>query len=89
MATNLQKFSDTKLKGTPSAEDMRIGIVIAEWNKEITEVLYQGAYNTLLKYGIKRENILKKYVPGSFELTLGAQFMAEYSDVDAVICLGC
>lgn len=89
MATNLQKFSDIKLKGTPSAEDMRIGIVIAEWNKEITEVLYQGAYDTLLKYGIKGENILKKYVPGSFELTLGAQFIAKYSDVDAVICLGC
>jgi len=89
MATNLQKFSDTKLKGTPSAEDMSIGIVIAEWNKEITEVLLQGAYDTLLKHGVREENILKKYVPGSFELTLGAQFMAEYSDVDAVICLGC
>ena len=89
MATNLQNFSDNKLKAIPSAEDMRIGIVISEWNKEITEFLYQGAYDTLLKYDIKRENILKKYVPGSFELTLGAQFMAEYSDADAVICLGC
>jgi len=89
VATNLHKLSDIKLKGTPSAEDMRIGIVIAEWNKDITEDLYKGAYDTLLKYGIKGENILKKYVPGSFELTLGAQFMAEYSDVDAVICLGC
>ena len=89
VATNLQKFSDTKLKDIPSAEDMRIGIVIAEWNKEITEVLYQGTYDTLLKHGVREENILKKYVPGSFELTLGAQFMAEYSDADAVICLGC
>ena len=41
------------------------------------------------KAGCAEHNILIKYVPGTFELTLGAQFFAEYTDVDAVIALGC
>ena len=68
---------------------MRFGIVAAEWNSEITESLLQAAVDTLEKYGAKRKNIIKKYVPGSFELPLGAQLMAEQGIYNAVICLGC
>ena len=89
MATNLKNLSDYDPKTIPSAENMKFGIVVSEWNTEITESLFNGAYNTLLKHGVKKENIIKKYVPGSFELTLGAQLFAENTDVDAVICLGC
>lgn len=64
-------------------------IVVAEWNEEITEALYQGAYDALLKLGVKKKNIIRKNVPGSFELPLGAQWMAEKKDVAAVITLGC
>lgn len=73
----------------PSARDMSFGIVVSEWNPAITELLLEGAYNTLTASGAIPKNIHVKHVPGSFELTLGAQFFAEYSDVDAVICLGC
>jgi 6,7-dimethyl-8-ribityllumazine synthase len=89
MATNLKNLSDYDIKSVPNAEDMIFGIVTAEWNKEITDSLLNGAYKTLIKHGAKPENILKKYVPGTVELTLGAQFMAEYADLDAIICLGC
>ena len=89
MATNLKNLSDYDIKTVPSAKNMKFGIVVAEWNLEITNALLEGAYNTLIKHGAKEEHILKKYVPGSIELTLGAQFMAEYADLDAVICLGC
>ncbi|MDY6800087.1 MAG: 6,7-dimethyl-8-ribityllumazine synthase [Bacteroidota bacterium] len=89
MATNLKNLSDYDIKTAPSAKNMKFGIVTSEWNSEITNALLNGAYETLLKHGAKEENILKKYVPGSVELTLGAQFMAEYADLDAVICLGC
>ena len=89
MATNLKNLSDYDIKSVPSAKDMLFGIVTAEWNSEITNALLEGAVNTLLKHGAKEENILRKYVPGTIELTLGAQFMAEYADLDAVICLGC
>ena len=89
MATNLKNLSDYDSKTIPDAEDMKFGIVVSEWNTEITESLFNGAYNTLLKNGAKEKNIIKKYVPGSFELTLGAQLLTEHTDVDAVICLGC
>ncbi|MCU4173486.1 6,7-dimethyl-8-ribityllumazine synthase [Carboxylicivirga sp. N1Y90] len=89
MATSLKNLSDYNIEAVPSASEMKFGIVVSEWNTEITEALYQGAYNTLIKHGAKEDNILKKYVPGSFELTAGAKYMAELTDVDAVICLGC
>ena len=89
MATNLKNLSDYDIKSVPSAAGMRFGIVVAEWNTDITNSLLKGAHETLIKNGAKEDDILVKFVPGSIELTLGAQFMAEYADLDAVICLGC
>jgi len=68
---------------------MRFGIVVSEWNHEITLALKEGAYSTLLKNGAEPDNILISFVPGSYELTLGAQLQLETNQVDAVICLGC
>jgi 6,7-dimethyl-8-ribityllumazine synthase len=73
----------------PDASDMRFGIVVSDWNSKITLALLEGAVSTLKLHGTDDENIVIKHVPGSFELTLGAQFLAEYDDLDAVICLGC
>ena len=73
----------------PDATDMRVGIVVSDWNREVTGALLEGSVNTLRKHGATEENIVIKHVPGSFELTLGAQLLAEYDDLDAVICLGC
>lgn len=73
----------------PDASKLRFGIVVSDWNKEITWSLLDGAVKTLKKHGATENNIVVKHVPGSFELTLGAQFLAEYDDLDAVICLGC
>lgn len=67
----------------------RFAIVVAEWNEEITEPLFQGAHEALVKLGVKKKDIIRKNVPGSFELPLAAQWMAEKKDIDAVICLGC
>jgi len=76
-------------ENVPEATDMRFGIVVSDWNKEVTWSLLEGSVTTLMKHGATNENIVIKHVPGSFELTLGAQFLAEYDDLDAVICLGC
>ena len=73
----------------PDSGDMRFGIVVSDWNKDVTWALLDGAVNTLKKHGTTEENIVVKHVPGSFELTLGAQFLAEYDDLDGIICLGC
>lgn len=89
MATQNKNLSEYDAATIPSAADMKIGIVVSEWNTEITEALSNGAIDTLLKHGINPDNIIKRYVPGSFELTAGGKYFAEYTDVDAVICLGC
>ena len=73
----------------PNAGKMRFGIVVSDWNMEITWSLLEGAVKTLKRHGATDKNIVVKHVPGSFELTLGAQFLAEYDDLDAIICLGC
>jgi 6,7-dimethyl-8-ribityllumazine synthase len=73
----------------PDASDMRFGIVVSDWNNEVTWALLKGAVSTLKKHGVSEEDIVIRHVPGSFELTLGAQFLAEYDDLDGIICLGC
>lgn len=89
MASELKNLSTFEGTEIPNAKDMKFGIVWAEWNHSITQKLMQGAYDTLIKHGAKAENIVTKTVPGAFELTLGGQYMAEYGQVDAVICIGC
>src|ERR1700743_1963125 len=89
MATQLKNLSDFSNTEIPSAEGYRFGIVVAEWNAEITNALYQGAYDNLVKYGAKEENIFTYQVPGSFELTSGADLLLKKGGLDAVICLGC
>jgi 6,7-dimethyl-8-ribityllumazine synthase len=87
MAT--KNLSEYDLTTVPSASAMKFGIVVAEWNYEITGALAQGAADTLKRHGAKDENIIVKHVPGTFELTLGAQYLAEFASVDAIIALGC
>jgi 6,7-dimethyl-8-ribityllumazine synthase len=83
---NLSEFEGSNI---PNGSGMRIGIVVAEWNTAITGALRDGAINTLIKNGVSKDNIVLKYVPGSFELTMGAQFLCEDKTIDAVITLGC
>jgi 6,7-dimethyl-8-ribityllumazine synthase len=84
-----KNLSDYNPDSVPDASEMRFGIVVSDWNKEVTWSLLNGAISTLKKHGTTEKNIVVKHVPGSFELTLGAQFLAEYDDLDAIICLGC
>lgn len=82
-------LSDYNPDMVPDAGKMRFGIVVSDWNHQVTHSLLRGAKETLMKHGATENNIIVRHVPGSFELTLGAQFLAEYDDLDAVICLGC
>lgn len=89
MSSSLKNLSDFDKNQLPDAGDLEFGIVVSEWHNDITEALYEGAYNTLVENGADPENIKKIYVPGSFELPLGAQMLLENTNVDAVIILGC
>lgn len=89
MATNLKNLSDHDPEKLPNAEDFLFGIVVSEWNAEITDALLEGTVDILNKAGAKEGKIIVKYVPGTFELPLGAQKIIKRHKVDAVICLGC
>ncbi|TAF66975.1 MAG: 6,7-dimethyl-8-ribityllumazine synthase [Cytophagales bacterium] len=90
MASSLKNLSEYTQKNlNTNLTDKRFGIVVAEWNEAITGKLMEGAINTLKKHGVKDNQIVIHTVPGSFELSLGAQWLAQGDDLDAVICLGC
>src|SRR5665213_2171973 len=89
MASKLKNLSKTEGSKVPSAKKMKFAIVYAEWNSKVTNALKDGALKTLLKQGADKKNIFIHAVPGSFELTLGAQYMAAHTKADAIICLGC
>lgn len=78
-----------KVKISASLKRRKFAIVVSEWNEEITEALYNGAVSALYSNGIQYRQIIRKNVPGSFELPLGALKMAQKKNIDAVICLGC
>ncbi len=88
MATVNKNLSDYSIDEIPNAKSFRFGIVVSEWNHNITGNLLKGAHETLLKHGALENNIIIRYVPGSFELPLGAQLLLENQPLDAVICLG-
>ena len=89
MASNLKNLSDYSSKNIVDISDKTFAIIVSEWNEEVTESLYNGAVETLKSHGAKADHIVRVDVPGSFELSLGAQKLAQRDDVDAVICLGC
>lgn len=82
---NLSHFDKSTI---PNAKPYRFGIVVSEWNSEITENLQKGAFETLLDCGALAENITIYKVPGSFELIFGCKKMIQNSKVDAIIAIG-
>ena len=89
MASTIKNLSDYSNKNLINIANKKFAIVVSEWNEQVTESLYIGAVETLKAHGAQEKNILSETVPGSYELSLGAQWMAARPDVDAVICLGC
>ncbi|MDM1408157.1 6,7-dimethyl-8-ribityllumazine synthase [Myroides sp. DF42-4-2] len=84
---NLSAYDKTTL---PSASDMKVGIVVSNWNDTITEGLFEGAKKTFLDCGLPQDGLIRWDVPGSFELIFGAKRMIErFEDLDAVIVIGC
>ena len=88
MATALHNLSDYDFDKVPDASNMCFGIVVAEWNPEITGALLEGTVSTLEKHGALPENIIVKTVPCSFELVYGASQMTRNDRYDAIIVLG-
>jgi len=83
--TNLSYYDKTTI---PNAKTFRFGIVVSEWNPEITRNLQKGAIETLIDCGATKENIISWDVPGSFELVFGCKKMIQSQKVDAIIAIG-
>ena len=88
MASANKNLSNYDKSTLPKAVDFKIGMVVSEWNIEITQDLVKGASETLLSCGVKESNIFVEYVPGSFELVFAAK-KAQSKDLDAIIAIGC
>ncbi len=89
MATSNKNLSSYDKDTIPNAKDFRFGIVVSEWNANITEGLFQGAFDAILDCGGIKENVVRWNVPGSFELIYGCKKMAQsYDMLDAIIAIG-
>ena len=89
MATKLKNLSKYDEKNLSLKADAVIGIIVSDWNEKITHSLFDACQETLLKHGLKEENLHTIQVPGAFELPKGAKILMTNESVDAVICLGC
>jgi 6,7-dimethyl-8-ribityllumazine synthase len=88
MATAAHREAGHTPADVPSGKGRRFALVVSRWNIEITDALRQGAYDTLVQHGVDPADIVQEWVPGSFELPAGAQFLLARGGLDGVICLG-
>lgn len=88
MATSIKNLSEYDKTNIPNGADYNIGIVVSEWNSSITDKLLNGAIEALTDNGVQEKNIIIKYVPGAFELPLGAQSLLEFKKLDGVVAVG-
>ena len=88
MATAQHHLSTYDPSGVPTGAGRRFVLVVSEWNREITDALRQGARQTLLVHGADPAEVIEHWVPGSYELALGAQLAIAAHTPDAVIAIG-
>jgi 6,7-dimethyl-8-ribityllumazine synthase len=88
MATAHTNLSEYDKELIPNASEMSFGIVVSEWNANITDNLLKGAYKALIDNGVLPANIIVKHTPGAYELPLAAQLLIENTKVDGVVAIG-
>lgn len=89
MATSEKNLSEFQKIEIEDVESLKVGLVISEWNRDITENLRKGAFDTLVSQGLDPENIIEIYTPGTFELPLGAQILYnKRPDVHGIVTIG-
>ena len=84
-STNLSAYDKTTI---PNAKGFRFGIVVSEWNNDITDNLFKGAHHTLIENGALNKNIITLNVPGSYELIYGCKHLIKSQNLDAIIAIG-
>ena len=87
MSSSNNNLSSLDFSKIPSAKNLKFGIVVSKWNKQITDNLLQGCLNLLSQKEATMDNIEVTYVPGSFELVYGCKIM-QNKNFDAIIAIG-
>lgn len=87
MTTDLSLYNAEELPNADALKCQRYAIIVADWNKDITYAMAQGAIETLLKSGVEEDDILVQHVPGTVELTYAASLLL--NDYNAIIVIGC
>jgi len=77
-----------EVHGQLKAEGFKFGVLVSRFNEFITSKLKDGAIDALVRHGASEDDITVVWVPGSFELPLAAQRMAQSKKYDAVIAIG-
>lgn len=77
-----------ELKSDMNGQGLNVGVVVARFNEIITRKLLDSAVETLIRHGVRDEDITVGWVPGSFELPVVAKTMAKSGRYHAIICLG-
>lgn len=83
-----EKYKMNVFEGKVISEGIKVGIVCARFNEFIVSKLLGGCEDTLIRHGVKDEDIDVAWVPGAFEIPLIASKMAKSGKYDAVIALG-
>lgn len=86
MSTGFQQQKDRMI---PGGAGRKFGIVVSDYNSDITEKLLAGCVETLIAHEVTDDQIQVIHVPGAFELPMGARLLMGKDRFDAVICLGC
>ncbi len=89
MASSSSSHQDLKVTLSERTKNKKIGVVTADWNDNVTHSLKEGCVQALKENQISGSQIIERQVPGSFEIPLGAQYLAELGFVQAVVCIGC
>lgn len=89
MAGKIPGLKKLNKRNSALAARYRYGLVVAQWNGDITEAMVNGALSIFSSIGVDKNNIEVFKVPGSFELPLAARWLLDRETFDAVVCLGC
>jgi 6,7-dimethyl-8-ribityllumazine synthase len=77
-----------RFEGMLLGKGLKFGLVVSRFNEFFSKKLLEGAQDALLRHGVNEEDIEVAWTPGSFEMPLIAQKLAQTKKYDAVICLG-
>jgi 6,7-dimethyl-8-ribityllumazine synthase len=89
MSTKNKNLSLHNADLIPHGGSYKVGIVVSEWNDDITFPMLEACKKTLIKYGVGEDEIVVTFVPGAFELPLGARHLLTSQKLDGVVCIGC